>query len=123
MKMLNLNSFAKLGLFIYIIIYIIFPKLAITKNTKVDIRENLENGLNTRNLKLIKNNFIEEKSNLKIQGKFEEIINDFPNARWEINRLNEGNYKERIFDIKVNGTKIVNGVTYVNIYFLLITIK
>ena len=39
MKMLNLNSFAKLGVFLYIIIYLIFPKLAITQNTKVDIRK------------------------------------------------------------------------------------
>ena len=36
MKMLNLNSFAKLGVFIYIIIYLIFPKLAIPQNTKID---------------------------------------------------------------------------------------
>ena len=54
MKMLNLNLFAKLGLFIYIIFYLIFPKLAITQNTKVDIRKNLENALNTQNLELIK---------------------------------------------------------------------
>ena len=58
--MLNLNLFSRLGLFIYIIIYLIFPQLAITKNTKVDIRKNLEDALNTRNLKLIKNNFKEE---------------------------------------------------------------
>ena len=55
MKMFNLKLFAKLGLFIYIFIYLISPKLAITQNTKVDIRKDLENALNTRNLKLIKN--------------------------------------------------------------------
>ena len=66
MKMINLNSFARLGLFIYIIIYLIFPKLAITQNTNIDIRKNFENALNTRNFKLIKNNFKEEEV-LKIQ--------------------------------------------------------
>ena len=113
MKMLNLNSFAKLGLFIYIIIYLIFPKLAITKNTNVDIRKDLENALNTRNLKLI-NNIFTEKENLKIQEKFKEIVKDFPNSKWQIKKLSGGNSKEKIFNIKVNGNKIVNG----EIYFL-----
>ena len=113
MKMLNLNSFAKLGLFLYIIIYLIFPKLAITQNTNVDIRKNLENALNTRNLKLIKNIFTEEES-LKIQKKLSFMIKDFPNSKWEIKRLSEFNSKEKIFKIKVNGKKIVNG----EIYFL-----
>ena len=113
MKMLNLNSLARLGLFIYIIFYLIFPKLAITKTTKFDIRKNLEDALNTRNLKLIKNNFKEEE-NLKIQNKFKEIIKDFPNSKWQINKLKGENFNEKIFDIKVNGRKIVNG----EIYFL-----
>ena len=52
--MLSLNSFAKLGLILYIIIYLIFPKLAITQIANIDIRKNLEKALNTRNLKLIK---------------------------------------------------------------------
>ena len=111
--MLNLNTFAKLGLFLYIIFYLIFPKLAITKSTKVDIRKNLENALNTRNLKLIKNNFKEEE-NFKIQEKFNAIIKDFPNSKWQIKRLSRGKFKEKIFDVKVDGKKKVNG----EIYFL-----
>ena len=113
MKMLNLNSFARLGLFIYIIIYLIFPKLAITQNTNVDIRANLENALNSRNLKFIKNIFKEDE-NSKIEEKFKEIIKDFPNSKWQIKRLSGGNSEEKIFNIKVNGKKIVNG----EIYFL-----
>ena len=112
MKMLNLK-FAKLGLFIYIFIYLISPKLAITQNTNVDIRKNLENALNTRNLKLIKNIFKEDE-NFKIQEQFKEIIKDFPNSKWQIKRLSGENSKEKIFNIKVNGEKIVNG----EIYFL-----
>ena len=111
MKMLNLNSFTKLGLFLYLIVYLIFPKLAITQNTKVDIRKNLEKGLNTRNLNLITSNF-KEGENFKLQEKFKEIIKDFPNSKWHIKRLNERNSKEKIFDIKVNGKKIVDGETY-----------
>ena len=113
MKRFNLKFFSKLGLFIYIFIYLISPKLAITQNTNVDIRKNLENALNTRNLKLIKNIFKEDE-NSKIQEKFKEIIKDFPNSKWQIKRLSGGNSEEKIFNIKVNGKKIVNG----EIYFL-----
>ena len=113
MKMFNLKFFPKLGLFIYIFIYLISPKLAIAQNTNVDIRKNLENALNTRNLKLIKNIFKEDE-NLKIQKQFKEIIKDFPNSTWQIKRLSGENSKEKIFNIKVNGNKIVNG----EIYFL-----
>ena len=113
MKMINLNLFARVGLFIYIIVYLIFPKLAITQNTKVDIRKDFEDALNTRNLKLIKNHF-EEEENLKIQRKFREIIKDFPNSEWQIKRLSGKNPNKKIFDIKVIGKKIVNG----EIYFL-----
>ena len=83
MRMLNLKFFSKLGLFIYIFIYLISPKLAIAKNTNVDIRQNLENALNTRNLKLIKNIFKEDE-NFKITEQFNEIIKDFPNSTWQI---------------------------------------
>ncbi len=108
MKILNLNWFTKSGLFIYIIIYLIFPKLAITQNTNVDIRKNLENALNDRNLKLIKNIFKEEE-NLKMEDKFKELIKDFPNSKWEIKTLSGGKSKENIFKIKVNGKKRLSG--------------
>ena len=113
MKMFNLKFFPKLGLFIYIFIYLISPKLAITQNTNVDIRKNLENALNTRDLQLIKNIFKEDE-NFKITEQFKEIIKDFPNSTWQIKRLSRENSKEKIFNIKVNGEKIVNG----EIYFL-----
>ena len=109
--MLNLNLFAKLGIFLYLITYLIFPQLAITQNTKVDVRKNLENALNTRDLTWIKNNFQEEK-NPRIQAKFKEIIKDFPNAKWKIKTLSGGNSKEKIFDVKITGEKIVNGEKY-----------
>jgi len=112
MKILNLNLFAKLGLFVFIFIYLISSKLAITQITNVDIRKNLENALNTRNLELIKNIFKEDE-NFKIQEKFKAIIKDFPNTKWQIKRLSRGNSKEKILNIKVNGEKIVNGEIYI----------
>ena len=110
--MFNLNSFAKLGLFIYIIVYLISSKLAITQNTNLDIRKKLEYALNTRNFELIKNNFKDEES-LKIQGRLTEIIKDFPNSKWQIERSSDENSKNQIFNIKVDGEKIINGQIYV----------
>ena len=125
MKMLNFNSLAKIGFFIYIVNYLIFPNLAITQNTKVDITKNLENALNNRNLKLIKENFKEEES-LIIQRKFSKILKEFPDTKWQINNSSENFSNEKIFDIKVLGKKIVNGETYLlksNFKYLFSTIN
>ncbi len=110
--MLNLNSFTKLGLFIYIIFYLISPKFAITQNINIDIRKNLEDALNTKNFELLKNNFKDEERQ-KIQAKFSKIIKDFPNLKWQIKRSSRENSKEEIFSIKVTGEKIVNGQLYI----------
>ena len=109
--MINLHSFLKLGFFLYIVIYLIFPKLAITQNITIDIRKNLENALNERNLKLLKDNF-DEKENLIIERRFSEIIKDFPDSKWRINRSKSIFPNEKMFKIKVNGQKIINGETF-----------
>ncbi len=111
MKMLNFNWLASFGFLIYIIFYLIFPKLAITQNTKFDIRKKLEEALNTRNFELITNNF-EEEEILKIQKKFKELIKDFPNSKWQIKKISGAIPNQKIFDIRVNGKKIINGETY-----------
>ena len=91
---------------------LIFPKVAITQITNVDIRTNLENALNTKNFQLIKANFKEEEKSKIIQKKFSKIIKDFPNAKWQIKKLIGGNFKNSLYNIKVNGAKKVNGDTY-----------
>ena len=63
-------------------------------------------------LNSIKNYFEEDEANLKIQEKFTEIINDFPNSNWQIKRLSGRDSDEQIFGIKVNGEKIVNKEIY-----------
>ena len=109
--MINLSLFARLGLFFYLIFYLIFPKLAITQNTNVDIRKNFEDALNNRNLELIKTHF-KEVENLKIEKKFNQIIKDFPNSKWQIKRLRGENSNEKLFEIRVNGNKKINGEKY-----------
>ena len=105
--MLNSNLFSKMGLFLYIFIYLIFPNLAISENTKIDIREDLENALNNRDLRYINENFNDEESVI-IKENLLKIIQDFPDAKWQIKRLNTQNEEESIFAIKVLGKKIVD---------------
>ena len=66
--MLNLNKFAKVIYILNCLSY--FPKLAITQNTKIDIRTNLEDALNNRNLQFIKSNF-KRKRKLKNSKNFQ----------------------------------------------------
>ena len=106
--MLNLNSLKNIGIPLYLFIYLIFPYSAITQTTKVDLRRNLENALNTRNLEFIKESFKDDES-LIIVEKFSKIIKDFPKSKWKIKRLKSINPNEENFQIKVVGEKIING--------------
>ena len=109
--MFKLNSLTKSGLFIYIFIYLIFPSLAISQNTKVVIRNNLEKSLNLGDLKSIQDIFKGNES-LIIPRKFSKFIKEFPDSKWQIKIL-ETNSDKNIFDIKVSGKKTLNGEIYV----------
>ncbi len=109
--MFNLNSLKNIGLPLYIIIYLIFPNSAITQTNKFDLRRNLENALNSRNLEFIKQNFIDYE-NLKISKNFSEIIKEFPDSKWKILKVNSTNSNREIYQIKVVGRKIVLGEIY-----------
>ena len=109
--MFNLNSLRNIGIPIYLFIYLIFPHSAITQTTKVDLRRNIENALNSRNLKFIKQSFTNEE-NLKITKKFSKILKEFPDSKWKIKKLKSNNPSEEIYQIKVIGKKIVQGEIY-----------
>ena len=109
--MFNLNSFRNIGIPIYLFIYLIFPHSAITQTTKVDLRKNIENALNLRNLNFINQSFINEE-NLKITKKFSKILKEFPDSKWKIKKLKSNNPSEEIYQIKVIGKKLVQGEIY-----------
>ena len=109
--MFNLNSLRNIGIPIYLFIYLIFPHSAITQTTKVDLRRNIENALNSRNLKFIKQSFTNEE-NLKITKKFSKILKEFPDSKWKIKKLKSNNQSEEIYQIKVIGKKLVQGEIY-----------
>ena len=109
--MFNLNALRNLVFPLYLIIYLIFPNSAITQLTKVDLRRNLENALNSRDLKFIKKTF-REKESLEISKKFSNIINEFPNAKWNIKRLKSTKPEEYVFQIKIVGEKVIDKEIY-----------
>ena len=109
--MFNLNSLRNIGIPIYLFIYLIFPHSAITQTTKVDLRRNIENAFNSRNLKFINQSFGNDES-LKITKQFSNILKEFPDSKWKIKKLKSNNPNEETYEIKVLGRKLVQGEIY-----------
>jgi len=110
--MFNLNFFRNIGFPLYLFIYLIIPYSAITQTLKVDFIRNLETSLNKRDLEFIRKNFRNDE-NQNIQKQFSKIINDFPNSKWKIKRLDSNILNKEILRIKVSGKKIVNGEMHI----------
>jgi len=110
--MLNLNLFRNIGFPLYLFIYLILPYSAITQTLKVDFIRNLETSLNKRDLEFIRKNFGNDESH-NIPKQFSKIINDFPDSKWKIKRLESNFPNKEILRIKVSGRKIVNGEMHI----------
>ena len=110
--MLNLNLFRKIGFPLYLFIYLILPYSATPQTLKVDFMRNLETSLNKRDLDFIRKNFRNDE-NQNIPTQFSKIINDFPNSKWKIKRLESNIPNNEILRIKVSGRKIVNGEMHI----------
>ena len=110
--MFNLKSLKNIGFPLYFFVYLIFPYSAISQSTKINLRRNLENALNTRDVEFIKQSFNDDQ-NLIIPKKFSKIINEFPDSKWKIKRLKSTNLNENIFQIRVIGKKSVDGEIYI----------
>jgi len=111
-NMFNLNFFRNIGFPLYLFIYLIIPYSAITQTLKVDFIRNLENSLNKRDLEFIRKNFRNDE-NKNIPKQFSKIINDFPDSKWKIKRLESHIPNKEILRISVSGRKIVNGEMYI----------
>ena len=110
--MFNLNFFRNIGFPLYLFIYLIIPYSAITQTLKVDFIRNLETSLNKRDLEFIRKNFRNDE-NQNIPKQFSKIINDFPDSKWKIKRLESNIPNKEILRISVSGRKIVNGEMHI----------
>jgi len=111
-NMLNLNLFRNIGFPLYLFVYLILPYSAITQTLKVDFIRNLETSLNKRDLDFIRKNFRNDE-NQNIPKQFSKIINDFPDSKWKIKRLESHIPNKEILRISVSGRKIVNGEMHI----------
>ncbi len=111
-NMLNLKLFRNIGFPLYLFIYLILPYSAISQTLKVDFIRNLETSLNKRDLEFIRKNFRNDE-NQNLPKQFSKIINDFPDSKWKIKRLESNIPNKEILRIKVSGRKIVNGEMHI----------
>ena len=111
MDIFNLSKLKNIGVSLYLFIYLIIPYSAITQTTKVDLRKDLENALNSKDLKYIKEIF-QDKESVLISKKFSKLINEFPDTKWKIKRLKSDNLYMENFQITVIGKKIINKDIY-----------
>ena len=105
--MFNLKLIKNIGVPLYLFIYLIIPYSARSQTLKVDFIRNLENSLNTRDLEFIRKNFRNDK-NKNIPKQFSNLINDFPDSKWQIKRLKSSIPDKDILRIKVSGKKVIN---------------
>ena len=110
--MFSLKFFKNIGVPLYFFFYLIIPHSAITQTLKIDFIKNLENSLNKRDLKFIKNNFKND-NNQNIAKQFSKIVNDFPDSKWKIKRLKSNIPNKESLRIKVSGKKIVSGEMHI----------
>ena len=109
--MFNLRSIRNIGIPLYLFIYLIFPYSAITQTKNSDLRWNLENALNSKNLEFILDSFKNDES-LIISKKVLEIIQDFPSTKWSIKKLQSKDPNKNIFQIRVIGKRIDDDEVY-----------
>ena len=105
--MFNLKLIENIGVPLYLFIYLIIPYSARSQTLKVDFIRNLENALNTRDYEFIKKNFRNDK-NKTTPKQFAKLINDFPDSKWQIKRLESSIPDKDILRVKVSGEKVIN---------------
>ena len=110
--MFNLKLIKNIGVPLYLFIYLIIPYSARSQTLKVDFIRNLENSLNTRDLEFIRKNFRNDK-NKNIPKQFSNLINDFPDSKWQIKRLKSSIPDKDILRINVSGKKVINGEMHI----------
>jgi len=110
--MFKLNSFYKLFSLVYIFFYLIYSKSAISENFKQELLVNLESSLNKRNIDFIDNLF-EYNEREKIISKYNKLVYEFPNVRWKLKNISPKNSLNKIINIKLTGSKLIDDKKYI----------
>jgi len=97
----------KIILLFYFFFYLIYPEYAISRNIKKSNLDELQDGLNRRDFKII-NQYIDDEDQYKLNNEFSKIMKEIPNAKWVIKNLKTNDNKQNIIDVKINGTKLID---------------
>ena len=106
--MVKFNSFSKLISIIYIFFYLVSSKFAICEDIIKKKFENFENELNQRNFVLL-GKYFDKNEKIEFKNKFLKLVKEFPDAKWEIVKFKSLNSNQYKLDIKLNGSKNLNG--------------
>ncbi len=109
--MFKLNSLFKLFSLVYIFFYLISPKHAISENFRQELLVDLESNLNKRNISYIDKLF-EGNEREKVIKKYNKIIDEFPNIKWKIKNISLKNTNNKIININLTGSKVINDKKY-----------
>tara|TARA_B100000212_G_scaffold78651_1_gene55899 strand:+ start:59 stop:781 length:723 start_codon:yes stop_codon:yes gene_type:complete len=109
--MIKFYSFSKLIRIIYIFFYLISSRFAISEDSFKKDFQNIENELNQRNLAKLEQYF-DENEKMDFKNKFFKLIEEFPNAKWEIIRAKSINDNQHKIDMKLYGSKTLNGKNF-----------
>ncbi len=102
------NSFSKLISIIYIFFYLISSTFAICEDNFKKIFQNIETELNERNFAVLEKYF-DKNEKIEFKSKFFKLIREFPDAKWKVINSNSINPNQHKLDMKLYGSKNLNG--------------
>ena len=109
--MFKLNSSSKLFSLVYIFFYLLSAKSAISENFKQEMLVELESNLNKRNIDFIDKLFNDNEKD-RIIKKYNKIVYEFPNIKWKIQNISPKNANNKIINVNLTGSKVINDKTY-----------
>ena len=105
--MFRFNFFSSIIKTCIIFFCLISSRLAISENFNNESFLKFKNQLNQRNLAAIEKYF-EDNEKLKFENQFYKLIDEFPNAKWEIKNVRSTESDQYNFEITVKGFKLLN---------------
>ena len=110
--MINSNFFIRIAKYGYIFFYLFSIGLANSQLSNNDFLMNFEDALNKRNYKVLDKIYISDKK-VDFLNNFSKVINDFPNAKWEIKERKSEGLNNFLASVQLRGSKLINGKRFI----------
>ena len=110
--MTRFRTFQFIGILGAFFFYLINPEFAISKNETIYLLSDVENALNKKDIKSLKDYFNEDEA-LVITDKFSNIIDEFGDLNWQITSKTTKEGDENYWEVQLTGIKIIDGEKFV----------